>query len=306
MLKSAAKKLETSFLEIFESPKDRESTLHNVHLHNTGNDTESANIQLYLAREGTYFDIRQVDLDPHEDRCLPRSINLGPGDKILAKSDLGNVTILISAYVDEETGSMNHFNPRGKWHQDREYGFLDVVDVQGKSYVVSDYDGVEAGVEPSEAFGGRVEGSSWERLVSGISWRGPWKASKTYYYMDMVTYGNDAFLCTEDDVEGVRPNRDERWYRAISRVSWCGVYDPASSYKAFDMVSYEGQSWIAKEELGPGDRPGQSSGWEVMSSAPKKVDELEELVLGFDDRIRENEESINHLRNQSIAMSLIF
>ena len=306
MLRNNAVTIGEQRTELFSSPMDRETTVHKVHIYNPDSQSDEVTVEIYLSDRGEYFPFRSVGLDEGEEMTFPRSINLEPGDKLMASCDRGSLVGFISAYVDEESGSMNHFNPQGKWRETHTYDFLDVVELDGKAYVVSNYEGTEAGSNPREAASGLGEDSSWERLIAGVSWQGPWSNGEVYNYFDLVSYGNDAYICLEDGVEGVRPAQDDRWYRVMSRVTWQGEYNPNQSYKAYDMVSYEGESWIATAEAAVQDYPGSSTTWQVMTSAPKKVDDLEELVNSFDDRINENESDINHLRDQSVALALIF
>jgi len=201
MFRNAITTLTSERQAIAQAPVDKEGSVHTLHLYNDG-DTAAVTLELYRAEDGGRDRFREVTLDTGEDYRGP-VVNLGPGDRVEAHADGGDVRALVSLYIDSDSGASAVLNPRSEYDPEATYNRLDLVPHQGSLFIANE-DGIQ-GVEP------RRDADEWALASAGMHHAGEWEDDRSYGLMAVVKHQGSTYVAPEGADPGDEPGAASTW-----------------------------------------------------------------------------------------------
>jgi hypothetical protein len=133
---------------LFTCPAGAEASIHTLFL-DAQSGAATATLKLTLQATGqtvTFLDA--FPLANNEPFTFPKPINMTAGDTVSLSAATNDVVALISAFQDDNGGSSASFNIRGEYDNTFTYNKLDVVTLNGTSFVAVN-DGVSGSTPPS-------------------------------------------------------------------------------------------------------------------------------------------------------------
>ena len=121
---------------LFTCPAGAEASIHTLFLDSQGG-TGQATLKLTLQATGqtvTFLD--GFSLADDEPFAFPKAINMTEGDELSLSATGSDIVALLSAFQDGATGTTASFNPRGEYDNTATYDKLDVVSVNGTSFML--------------------------------------------------------------------------------------------------------------------------------------------------------------------------
>ncbi len=133
---------------LFTCPAGAEASIHTLFLDAQGGNAE-ATLKLTLQATGqTVVFLDGYSLTDDGQFTFPKPINMTAGDSLSLSAATNDVVALVSAFQDGGTGTTASFNVRGAYDNTATYNTLDVVTLNGTSYVAVN-DGVSGSTPPS-------------------------------------------------------------------------------------------------------------------------------------------------------------
>ena len=133
---------------LFTCPAGAEASIHTLFLDAQGGNAE-ATLKLTLQATGqTVVFLDGYALTDDGQFTFPKPINMTAGDSLSLSATTSDVVALVSAFQDGATGTTASFDVRGEYDNAATYDTLDVVTLDGTSYVAVN-DGVSGSTPPS-------------------------------------------------------------------------------------------------------------------------------------------------------------
>jgi len=201
---STTRVIENNQEVLFEGPLDKESNVHTVAVLNEGvspnstTDPIKVTLSLYDASEPATRPFAILEVAPGTDAQYTKVINIRPGDQLRAETDGGEVTIMIGAFVDEDTLVTSIFNITGQYDHTVTYQPYDVAYYLGSTYVNTTVD--QTAVYPTQVNGG------WTPLGSGFNAYGEFDPLVLYPPLSVVKWANNVYVTVTGSPVGVYPN----------------------------------------------------------------------------------------------------
>lgn len=133
---------------LYTCPVGSEASIHTLFIDAQGGNA-TATLKLSLQATGqtvTFLDGYALTNDnPY---IFPKPINMTAGDTLLLSASTNNIVALVSAFQDDNSGATTSFNIRGTYDNTFTYNKLDVVTLNGTSFV-SVNDDVSGSAPPS-------------------------------------------------------------------------------------------------------------------------------------------------------------
>jgi hypothetical protein len=101
-------------------------------------------------------------------------------------------------------------------------------------------------------------------MNGGIAWGGAYQAATAYNKGDLVTYGVNSYIATQDTT-GNLPTVTTHWDVMSTGISWESAFNAATAYTKNDVVSYGANTFIAKQDS-TGNLPTATTHWDALNS----------------------------------------
>jgi len=178
-------------------------------------------LSYYDASEPSTRAFTIFEVEPQSSFEYTKTINLQPGDKLLAETDGGDVNILVGAFLDTDSFVSDTFNIRGEYDPTLTYDSFDVVYYNGATYV-STVNG-QIGNDPDDT------GSSggWTPLGSGFYAYGDWETGFIYPPLSVVTHVGAVWVAPTGADADAEPGVDGAW-TSFSSLQSAEISDSSS------------------------------------------------------------------------------
>ena len=201
----STKVTDTQATVLYESPLDKESNVHTIAVLNEGitpNETVKVTLAYYDASEPSTRNFAMFEVGPESSKEYGKTINLRPGDKLIASTDGGEVSILVGAFLDEDSLVTSIFTIRGEYDVSLQYAPYDVVYYQGGSFVSTT---TQTGNIPTNA--------GWTPLGSGFNSYGDWDINRVNGYpaLSVVEHAGSIWVTAAGASQGAEPGVDAAW-----------------------------------------------------------------------------------------------
>lgn len=135
---------------------------------------------------------------------------------------------------------------KGTWVTGTAYVKDDIIRYGGTSYVCT------LGHTSNADFDVDFTASRWQIMSSGQSWvENDWTTSNRYKLNDLVKYGGNVYVCTDNHQSSATVNGGfytdlaaNRWDLFVPGTDWKGTWQPSNYYKENDLVKYNGRTYI--------------------------------------------------------------
>ena len=201
----STKVTDTQATVLYESPLDKESNVHTIAVLNEGitpNETVKVTLAYYDASEPSTRNFAMFEVGPESSKEYGKTINLRPGDKLIASTDGGEVSILVGAFLDEDSLVTSIFTIRGEYDVSLQYAPYDVVYYQGGSFVST---ATQTGNLPTNA--------GWTPLGSGFNSYGDWDVNRVNGYpaLSVVEHAGSIWVTASGAAQGAEPGIAAAW-----------------------------------------------------------------------------------------------